>query len=121
MEQLSPSLRTRIYVIAGLEVAGIVLDIVMNASLLDLQPAPPRVPLLAACLALNLVLLLLAALLGRFPHQGFLASLSEGLLNLGTSPSRYFVEFFGFLCAALLPLFLLRDHGDPPVLPADDQ
>ncbi len=61
MEQLSPSLRTRIYVIAGLEVAGIVLDIVMNASLLDLQPAPPRLPLLAACLALNLVLLLLTA------------------------------------------------------------
>lgn len=61
MEQLSPSLRTRIYVIAGLGAAGIVLDIVMNASLLDLQPAPPRLPLLAACLALNLALLLLAA------------------------------------------------------------
>ncbi len=87
MEQLSPSLRTRIYVIAGLGAAGIVLDIVMNASLLDLR----------------------------------LASLAEGLLNLGTSPSRYFVEFFGFLCAALLPLFLFRDQGAPPVLPADDQ
>ena len=44
MEQLSPSLRTRIYVIAGLEVAGIVLDIVMNASLLDLQPPRPGCP-----------------------------------------------------------------------------
>ena len=59
MEHLSPSLRTRIYVITVLGVAGVVMDLVMNA--INISPPPPRLPLVAACFVLNLVLLLVVS------------------------------------------------------------
>lgn len=157
MEQLAPSLRTRIYVIAALGVAGVVIDITLNASPTTIQPPPPRLPLLVVCLALNLVLLLLvsrlleqsseqaslrsyvrfvqvvllfqlamyalllAAALGFLPAGGVLASLASQLTNLGANPSRYFAEFVGFLVAALLPLFILRDGLEPPVIPGEEE